>query len=246
MVNGPQSTTQPSGDEVREAAVAVLSDQHPEAAAIYQKQSRGEKLSQREWGIVGWLRKKFAGKADAPGKSAEAGNGDAPAVAPVAPAQAAPESLPDAPADPGIVRRTTGAVISRLESRDKRKVQVLCDSARAAGLDAKVLARIERSAALPTDDKGLLLELSPDVFRELGIDPRKYATVVFFGVFALWRLDMMEAIEELRAIVKGKEPEPQPVAKPAYNFPQSTYPHNPLPPVVPSPITAKPGGDIHL
>src|SRR5437867_5944601 len=79
-----------------------------------------------------------------------------------------------------------------------------------AGATSEILARCDRAATLPKDDRALLVDLSPEVFASLGLNPRHYPVAVFAGVLGFWATDLWLAVQDLRAM-KEKKPE---VAKP--------------------------------
>ena len=208
------ATAEPTGpdrEEIRAAASAAVA---PDAvtAALLAKHSAGEKLTPTEYGKLGAFKKwlKNFGRKEGPGPGpAQPGPapGHAPGVAPVAPAQASDGGLPPVPIDAGLVQRTTGAILTRLESIARRYVG---NAAREAGATGEILARCDRAAALPKDDRALMVDLSPEVFTSLGIDPRHYPVAVFFGVLGLWSTDLWLVVQDLRAM-KEKKPE---VSKP--------------------------------
>jgi len=51
-----------------------------------------------------------------------------------------------------------------------------------------------------------MVDLSPDVFTSLGIDPKHYPVAVFFGVLGLWSTDLWLVVQDLKAM-KDKKPE---------------------------------------
>lgn len=168
-----ETSPEPTGtdrEEVRAAASAAVS---PDAvtAALLAKHSAGEKLSAAEYGKLGAFKarlKAFFGRKDGPGPGpAQPGHapGHAPGVAAVAASQASDSGLPPEPLDAGLVQRTTGAVLTRLESIARRYVGT---AAREAGATGEILARCDRAATLPKDDRALMVELSPEVFASLG------------------------------------------------------------------------------
>ncbi|PYJ83062.1 MAG: hypothetical protein DME22_16655 [Verrucomicrobia bacterium] len=209
--------------EVRAAAAAAVA---PDAltAEILAKHAVGEKLTHKEGGHLGVWKKKlqgiFGGKGDAaPGPAVPAASpGHAPGVAALVPAQAPDCSLAAVPIDAGLVQRTTNAVLTRCESIARRYVGT---AAREAGVTGETLARFDRAACLPKDDRALMVELSPDVFAALGLDPRHYPVMVFAGCFGLWATDLWLAVQDLKAMKeernKSNEPAQHRAVKPTAN-----------------------------
>jgi len=68
-----------------------------------------------------------------------------------------------------------------------------------------------------------MIELSPDVAASLGVSPKDYPVVIFFGALGLWAADLFMAVNELKAMkeeqqkanAKPKEPAATPPAKDA-------------------------------
>src|SRR5207302_10756996 len=210
----PAEPTGTDSDEVRAAAAAAVSPD-PVTADLLAKHSAGVKLTQPEYGKIGAFASKLKtwfgpSRKDgaAPGPSVPAPTGNAPAVAAVQPAQAPDSGLAAVPIDAGLARRTTNAVLNRCEAIARR---VVGNAAQAAvkGLDqgtaVETLARFDRAASLPKDDRALMVELSPDVCAALGINPRNFPVAIFFGTFGLWATDLWLAVQELKAM-KEKKP----------------------------------------
>ena len=217
METSPEPTGTDS-EEIRAAASAAVS---PDAltAELLAKHSAGEKLTQKEYGTLGAFSKKLKafvfGKGGAASGPAQPGNapGHAPGVAAVAASQASDSGLPPEPLDAGLVQRTTGAVLTRLESIARRYVGT---AAREAGATGEILARCDRAATLPKDDRALMVDLSPEVFASLGINPRHYPVAVFFGVLGLWSTDLWLVVQDLKAMKEKKPevPKPEPTIMP--------------------------------
>jgi len=65
-----------------------------------------------------------------------------------------------------------------------------------------------------------MVDLSPDVFTSLGLDPRHYPVAVFVGVLGLWSTDLWLVVQDLKAM-KEKKPEvqkPEPTVLPVMKF----------------------------
>lgn len=54
-----------------------------------------------------------------------------------------------------------------------------------------------------------MVELSPDVAKELGIDMHKCASVVFVGTFGLYLTDLWLIVNELKKMKEQKPAEPK-------------------------------------
>lgn len=201
-----EPTTQPNPEQVRKAAAAIVAPD-PETAAILEKKTRGEKLSPREHGILGALKAKalrMVGMGDSPGEQTTPRPRDAINLASVATAQAPGSGLPAVPPDPGLCQRVTGAVLARVEAIARAK---LLRAAREAYPNAQpeTLRRFNAAASLSPADKALMIELSPDVLRELGLDPKRYCLAVFFGTLSMWGIDMWLAIDDLKQEARERE-----------------------------------------
>ena len=207
--------TQPDSASVREtAATAVAPD--PVTADLLAKHSAGEKLTSSEYGKLGawasnlkrkWWDEKF-GKAGAAARSAQPGPppGDAAAVAPVEPAQAPAGGLAPVPIDARLARRTTSVVLERC---DRIALRYVGTAARQAGVVGETLARLERSATLSTDDKAVMVDLSPEVCEALGINPRHFPVAIFCGIFLWWATDLWLAVEEVKAMKQAEPKKPE-------------------------------------
>lgn len=201
-----EPTSQPSPEQARSAAASIVA---PDAATaeLLAKHAAGEKLSQSEYGKLGAfaaIKKKLFGKSDAPGQPTLAGNGNANALASVASAQASADSLPDVEVDPGLCQRTTSAVLARYEAICRRKLTTAAKLAY-PNTSSEEMARLNRSAGLPADDKTLIVDLSPDALRELGVNPRKYPLLIIGGVLGLHATEMWLAIDEFHQKAKERE-----------------------------------------
>ncbi len=67
------------------------------------------------------------------------------------------------------------------------------------------MARIRASALMPDDDKALMVELSPDVARELGVNPKNFCLAIFFGTFGLWATEVYLAIDDFERRAAERE-----------------------------------------
>lgn len=201
--------TQPDNGEVGKAAAAAVAPD-PVTADLLAKHSAGEKLSQAQYGKLGAfsarLKAFWNGKGDgSPGPAVPApGAGDAPGLAPVAPAEAPDGGLAPVPIDAGLVQRTTNAILTRFESIARRYVG---NAARDAGVTGEALGRLDRAATLPKDDRALMVELSPEVFASLGVNPKHYPVAVFFGVLGFWSTDLWLAVQDIKAMKAKKQPD---------------------------------------
>lgn len=193
----------PSGldhGEVRAAAASAIAPD-PESAKLLERHAAGEKLTSQEYGRVGWIRSRLrgflSGKSNSNGEPAKPGAqpGNASAVATVAPA-APPDSsgMPVQP-DADLVKRTTGTILTLSDSIARRYVARV---ARKAFANQKQIDRLDRAAALPSDAKTLMVEVSPDALASIGLDPRRYPLTVFLGALGMWGGTVLLAVEELK------------------------------------------------
>jgi hypothetical protein len=230
---------QPNPEQVRSAAAAAAVND-PLTAELLARRSRGEKLTPQENGKLGGMfskAKRLIGLGDASGQPTPAGTGNPARVDSSAPAETPGNLLPAVQPDDGLCKRTAKTVLERWETKDKRNVKAAAKFAKPSAT-AEELANYERSICLPSPDKTLLVELSPDVARELGIDPRHFAIGIFLGVLVDHRLEVWKAIDELKEIGRAREERD---AK-RVRAPFENRPHNDLPPVVPEgkPRTGEP------
>jgi hypothetical protein len=179
--NGAATGSGPDPGAVRAAAAGAVA---PDAitAELLAKHSAGQRLTQSGYGKVGaWKAKlnKFFG------------NGGA------APGPAQPGGLAPVEIDPGFASRTTHALLRRTDAIAGR---LLGNAARKAGADDGRVARFERAAAMHPDDKALLADLSPDVLRSLGYDPRHYPLTVAASIMGLYATDLWLLVLELKAL----------------------------------------------
>ncbi len=209
-----EPTTSPDNTEVGAASANALAPD-PLTAELVAKHAAGEKLTQQQYGKVGaWkakLRTLFSGKGNGdvgPAQSAPPPGHAAP-VATVAPAETSGDGLVAVPIDAALARRTTAAVLARCDSIAIRYVG---NAARQVGATGETLARLERAAALSKDDKTLMIEISPDVFAALGINPRHFPVAVFLGTFGAWATDLWLAVHEIKNLKPATNGKPE--AKP--------------------------------
>src|ERR1051325_10961444 len=201
-----EGTATDSVEVGKAAATAVTPD--PVTADLLAKHSAGEKLTPSQYGKLGaWgskLRGLFNGE-----RGTHAGSPlpaplprEPASVAPVAPAQAPDGGLAPVPIDAGLVQRTTNAVLTRCDNIPRRYVN---NAAREAGATGETLARFDRAATLPKDDRALMVDLSPDVAALLGVNPRHYPLAVFVGTAGLWATDIWLAVQELKAMKEERK-----------------------------------------
>lgn len=228
----------------REAAAAAVA---PDAltADLLAKHSAGEKLSPAEYGKLGAWKARL--KAVFGGKS---GNGAEPAPAPTVATrdtarlvalptgQATADGLAPVPIDPGLVERTTAAILNRCDAFTRRWIE---GEARKAGAAGATLDRFRVAAGLPPADRQLIVDLSPDIWAELGIDPRQFplwiaGAVLLAHAGTLWlTVDELRGMQAERRIERVREQDRRSPAH-AVEIPQ----HNPpAMPGAPAPIVAK-------
>lgn len=212
--------TQPNSGSTPGAAAAAAVTPDSQTAALLEKHAAGVKLTSSEYGKIGafakWIRNPFAkggGAAQSPGSPTSPGKPAALATMAASPPSA--DSLESVPVDDGLCQRTASAVLRRADaaavSAVERRARAVAD---ALGLDdektAKIVERFRASAALPNDDKKLIVELSPDVCRELGINPREFALATVGSVLLFHSINIWQAIDELKGMQKAKVTAPQP------------------------------------
>lgn len=200
-----ETTSRDSGPTPAEAAARAVTDD-PVTAELLKRHAAKEKLTPSEYGKIGAFAKAkqfIFGKPGAPGGSSQPGAspGNAPPVASLEQTQTPGAGLAPVEIDAGLCQRTVAAILNRT---DAFAVQWIEREARAAakGIDPvkadPLIDRFRSAAALPVADKKLLIEISPDVFQELGWDPRKFALWTAVGVLGLHTVNLWQTVQELR------------------------------------------------
>lgn len=180
-------------------------------ADLLAKHGAGAPLTQSEYGRLGaWkqkLAKLFGGKAGPVAQPAvpAAPVGHPAPVATVAPPEASVDGLPPVPVDAGVARRVAESIITRGDAACVNWIERHAVKAGAAG---ERLDRCRVAARLAANDRQLIVDLSPDVFAELGIDPRKSPLVTVSAVFALHALNLWQVVDELKELARERQPRP--------------------------------------
>lgn len=193
-----------TGGDVRSAAAAAVA---PDAltAQLLEKHSAGEKLSPAEYGKLGaWkarLKAVFAGKPGTGPEPAPARPGEPARVAALAPAQAPADGLAAVPIDTALVQRTTAAILSRGDAFTVRWVET---EARKAGAEGTTLGRFRSAAALPAADRQLIVDLSPDIAAELGVDPRQWPIFIAGAVLLAHSANLWLCVSELKEMQEAR------------------------------------------
>lgn len=87
------------------------------------------------------------------------------------------------------------------------------------------------------DDRALIVDLTPDVFAELGIDARKSPLITVGAVLGLHVTNLWLAVDELKELAKQREtPAPAKPTSPTPTPPAGVAPTDP-------PRPSAPGGD---
>lgn len=221
MADAPQSNSNP----VRTAAAAVVVPDDPETRALVEKHSAGQPLTQREYGKIGAFAAKLKGWASgkpgaAPGPTQPGPSPRlAPGVATVATAQTQGTGLAGVEVDSGIAKRTTATVLNRCEAI---AVRYATNAARQAEANESTIARLDSAVRIQKDDRDLIVDLSPDALRELGLDPRKYAIGIVLGTLGLWATNVWLVAQEFKsahaekmALLQKQASQPAAAAAPA-------------------------------
>jgi len=188
--------------DVREAAAAAVA---PDAltADLLAKHSAGEKLSPSEYGKLGaWkarLKAVFGGKSDAPGGpgNGKPASGQPARMGAVGATEAPADGLAPVSVDPGLVERTTAAILNRCDAFTRRWIE---SEARKAGATGTTLDRFRSAAGLPPADRQLIVDLSPDIWTELGIDPRQFPLWIAGAVLIAHAGTLWLTVDELRGM----------------------------------------------
>ena len=191
----PAGNSGGAGSFEQAAAAAVVGD--PVTAEILRKHQAGQKLTPREGGLLGVLKKKLKGAGARPANPfapAPAPGSAAPAATPPAPG----EGVPPTPPDPDLVRRTTASIIDSINEIGARK---LVSAAKAVKANPETVGRMARAQVYGENRRTLIVNTSPEAAAAMGITDGKYfALAVFWGNVGLGALDFWQAIDELKQI----------------------------------------------
>ncbi len=194
----------PTHEEAGTAAAAALSPD-PEIAELLKRKAAGEKLTQQQYGRLGWWQSKagkvaafLTGRANSDGGQAQSRPvpGNAAPLGPVASAQASANGVAPVQPDADMVKRVTAAVLTQADRIGRRYVS---REARKTSASEKQISRLDSAAALPRDAQELMVEISPDALASLGLDARKYPLTVMGGIFGMWATNIWLALDEFRA-----------------------------------------------
>lgn len=217
-------TSAPTGGDSQsfESAAATAVTPDAETAAILAKHQRGEKLTPREGGKLGWLKKQL--KAVATRAENPFAEKSTAAVSPATVSDQTPAAgFPAVAPDPGFVQRTTLAVLNRTDAVTVRWIE---REARAAGASGDLLDKFRASASLSLDDKKIISDISPDLLAAFGVDPKNYPLTVALSIVGLHATSLLMAVNELKAMR----------AERGVSGPQSATPGaSPTPAIVPIP-----------
>ena len=227
------------------AAAAVAPD--PLTAELLAKHSAGEKLTPSEYGKLGAFKsglKKLFGKGGAPGPGSQ----------PAQPAAGAGNLLLwvpwhrakhrliacSVPVDPRLAQKTTAVI---LNAADGVACRYIARKARGAGADDKTVASFDSASALSAPSKELMIETSPELLAQLGVDPHNYPVMTFLGGMGLWATNLWLCVDELKALQKKDAPAPAPRGPAAAKStpmmePRHTLQPPPPPPGAPPNVTA--------
>lgn len=213
-------TPQPDSGQSYAAAAAESVTPDSETAALLQKHAAykagtGEKPTAQEFGKLGAFakaKKKLFGifggadeQANTPGAT-----GQPAVVASLEPGEAPVDGLEPVDIDEAVCRRIAGAILSRADSAAvgwiEREARGTVEAIRLSREEGeKVLARFRRAAGLSASDQKLVVDLSPDVCRQLGIDPSNFALLVVAGVLGLHAVNLRQCVAELRDMRKERK-----------------------------------------
>lgn len=214
------TSASPDRGEPRAAAAAAVA---PDAltASLLEKHSAGEKLSPAEYGKLGaWkarLKAVFGGKPGNGSQPAPARPGEPARLGPLAAGEAPGDGLAPVPVDPGLVQRTCAAVLGRADAFTTRWVET---EARRAGAEGAALDRFRRAASLPVADRQLIVDLSPDIAAELGLDPRQAPLWIAGAVLTAHGANLWLAVSELRELQAARQAEAGRGRSPAAETPE--------------------------
>jgi hypothetical protein len=214
--------TQPNSGAPGAAAAAAVG---PDAvtAEILRKHAAGEPLSPQESGKLGWWKKTLNRVTGAAAQSADAAAapGKPAAVAAVEQNKTPGNSLESVEIDDTVCQRTAAAILGRANTATvgwiEREASATVETLRLNEAQRdKMLARFRGAASLPPADQKLIVDLSPDVCRELGLNPRQFAVYTVGGVQALHSFNLWQCVQELkdlrRTVPQAEAKEEKPAA----------------------------------
>jgi hypothetical protein len=116
--------------------------------------------------------------------------------------------------DVDLCKSTTAALLNRANIATagwiEREANSTADAIRLSGAERdKVLARFRLAANLKAADQALITDLSPDVFRALGVDPRQVALYAVVGIMGLHGFNLWQCVQELKDMRRSSQPEPE-------------------------------------
>lgn len=213
------TASQPDSGGTFQQAAAEASTPDPETAKLLEKHAawrdgQGERPTPQEFGKLGAFAKSVKKFFGVDGDSAQpAGTStqirQPSVVGALESAQTPADSLEPVEIDDGVCQRTTAAI---LEHADKaavayieRKTRNTADVLRLTQeATEKIVVKFRRSTALSDADQKLIVKLSPDVCRELGIDPSRFAVWTVVGVLGLHSFNIWQAVQELKELAREK------------------------------------------
>jgi hypothetical protein len=206
--------TKPAGQTPAEAAAASVAPDQV-TADLLRKHAANEKLSPREYGLLGAMAKKakniFAGKAERGAQQTQAGNGQPSALAAVAQAEAPNNGMAPVPVNPRLVQNCTDLLITETNTFLET---LITSRAKRAGATDKSASDIAAQISCPAPSKRIMVETSPQVAEALGINDRHFPLFAFFGALTLWGSNAALTVVELGKLEKKlkaiteKKPEP--------------------------------------
>jgi len=111
------------------------------------------------------------------------------------------------PVDPALVRRTTASVLRAIDSA---ALSWLDSEASRAGVNAEGRALLAERAAMGKETQDLVADVSPDIFAQLGVDPRNYPLFTAVSMLGLWGFGISQAVTTIRKMHQPVPPRPSP------------------------------------
>ena len=204
----------------------------PTAAELLDRHAQGQKLTAKEWGIVGAARR-WPGRPPKPPlpPPGTPGRGPGRPPKPRDPADPAPAGRPgpptaadilagDAPAagdagsqdvDSEMVRQVTKGFLTGV---DQGLQQYTADLAAKIGADGRAIADYKKAVALPPVPAAALVEISPTLIAKTGLTAGQYAMTAGLAGLAPWVFMVTRTLQELSAAARRVTANPAPAQAP--------------------------------
>lgn len=194
------------------AAASAVAPGDSQTRELLLRKEAGERLTPREHGLLGaffrWA-KKPAGTGGAAPQQTSGPMGNAAPMASGVPGETSPDSLGPVDIDPALCKGVTNAILGRanlaastwIEREANATLEAIRAEPEARG---KMLARLRLAANLKNADQELIGDLSPYVFKELGVNPAQLALYAVGGILSIHAFNLWQCVEELKDLRRSR------------------------------------------